>query len=466
MHIIGNDSLTQEIKRLLDNYDTDLTICVNQDLNTAIEFDNNKFICVITNHFSACIFTNINQIPLKEFIKTNNFYTDINTSIKPVNVIVASFIIAIMHNNPKEQLFTWSDDLIIDYDKLNKSNWAILDESVICTEIRNILTDLNVNYTKDTNNVNGIFGVENKRENDTFCYNNNLAYFDCGVAGTKGSIQPVIPFITDTYSNSYDPNEKSYPICIIKNFPNNQDHLIQWAIENFPNREDGLTLFNKLFNEEIDKLLSEFPDNEFWLNGKLKPIPIEYDNNNKLHEEFIKLTNKINTTFDNNNDLHLEWTITAAIIRSINYNIPFKKPTHECKTLTSSSLVAGLAVIEMLKYISNNNNYKISFFNLESITFITCEPKSPQIIKVANQEFNCWTKFNQNEDILLLDFLDKYQELFKTTISIITQGSKIIYADFMNNENKLLSKIINNNSVLTLLSDDDNLELPNILFLI
>ena len=39
--------------------------------------------------------------------------------------------------------------------------------------------------------------------------------------------------MTESYSSSQDPPEKSIPICTLKNFPNAIEHTLQWAREAF-----------------------------------------------------------------------------------------------------------------------------------------------------------------------------------------------------------------------------------------
>ena len=51
--------------------------------------------------------------------------------------------------------------------------------------------------------------------------------------GTKGNTQVVIPDVTESYSSSHDPPEKSIPICTLKNFPNEIEHTLQWARDQF-----------------------------------------------------------------------------------------------------------------------------------------------------------------------------------------------------------------------------------------
>ena len=54
-----------------------------------------------------------------------------------------------------------------------------------------------------------------------------------GTLGTKGNVQVVIPHVTESYSSTQDPPEKSIPICTLKNFPNAIEHTLQWARDMF-----------------------------------------------------------------------------------------------------------------------------------------------------------------------------------------------------------------------------------------
>jgi ubiquitin-activating enzyme E1 len=43
----------------------------------------------------------------------------------------------------------------------------------------------------------------------------------------------VIPWLTESYSSTQDPPEKSIPICTLRNFPNAIEHTLQWARDMF-----------------------------------------------------------------------------------------------------------------------------------------------------------------------------------------------------------------------------------------
>ena len=68
---------------------------------------------------------------------------------------------------------------------------------------------------------------------DRRCVFYHKPLLESGTLGTKGNTQVVLPRLTESYSSSQDPPEKSIPICTLKNFPNKIDHTLQWARDLF-----------------------------------------------------------------------------------------------------------------------------------------------------------------------------------------------------------------------------------------
>ena len=299
---------------------------------------------------------------------------------------------------------------------------------------------------------------------------------------------------------------------ITTKYENNCKSYVSWAVD----------MFNEYFNNQITELLKNFSSNAvtsegnlFWSGGKRCPVPIELDVNNNLHMDFIissvtllcyctniefsidknQIINIINKnykkgecineniyicspqTFNTDLNYHVKWINIASNIRALNYSID---PVNFYTTkgiagkiipsiITSSSIVAGLSTIEMIKYLTCNkiNNYKSTFINLSSNIFISAEPVKHKTLKIAGQEFNQWFKFIEKEDLTLKDFLEKYNKLFKTTITMISLDSSLIYADFMDNNIDIkfsnLIKDSNYKYTLTLSTDDETIDLPNII---
>jgi ubiquitin-activating enzyme E1 len=210
----------------------------------------------------------------------------------------------------------------------------------------------NMEYTNQllprmTGVLNALDNIKARRFMDEQCFTFGLPLFESGTTGTKGNTQPVIPFVTETYSASSDPeNEKSFPICTIKSFPNEIAHTIHWAMDQFIffnrapatmnrwvqnhqcinemssiEKSEALTdinLFTVKYNthkditkcaewavdmfmdnycNNIKLLITTFPpDHEvtpgvkFWSGGKRCPKPIEFDINNMTHIDYIEAT--------------------------------------------------------------------------------------------------------------------------------------------------------------------------------
>ncbi|MXQ99290.1 hypothetical protein E5288_WYG002943 [Bos mutus] len=62
---------------------------------------------------------------------------------------------------------------------------------------------------------------------DHCCVYHHKPLLESGTLGTKGNVKVVIPFLTEAYSSSQDPPEKSIPICTLKHFPNSIEYTLQ-----------------------------------------------------------------------------------------------------------------------------------------------------------------------------------------------------------------------------------------------
>lgn len=80
---------------------------------------------------------------------------------------------------------------------------------------------------------NALDNVDARIYMDRRCVYYRKPLLESGTLGTKGNVQVVIPFLTESYSSSQDPPEKSIPICTLKNFPNAIEHTLQWARDVF-----------------------------------------------------------------------------------------------------------------------------------------------------------------------------------------------------------------------------------------
>lgn len=191
---------------------------------------------------------------------------------------------------------------------------------------------------------NALDNVDARTYVDRRCVFYRKPLLESGTLGTKGNTQVVIPGLTESYSSSRDPPEKSIPLCTLRSFPNKIDHTIAWAKSLFqgyfadaaenvnlylsqPNFvdqtlkqsgdvkgilesvSDSLTNkpttfedcirwarleFEKKFNHDIKQLLYNFPKDAktsngepFWSGAKRAPTPLVFDINNPDHFHFV-----------------------------------------------------------------------------------------------------------------------------------------------------------------------------------
>jgi ubiquitin-activating enzyme E1 len=477
-------------------------------------------------------------------------------------------------------------------------------------------------------NVTGVFNaldnIHARRYMDEQCFYNQKPLFESGTTGTKGSTQPVIPFLTETYSNSADPpQEKSFPICTIKNFPNEIQHTIHWAMDYFElfnrapqnimkwlkdstvfnqgvsndnsqGKEDVMNFLIKLniktfdscieraidmfyvnYKNSILQLLTTYPANSknedgqlFWSNGKRAPKSLDrydssdenqlnyieatahllarvYNINDSFDREYVKRISseyKYNDVFkpddklmiakndmelkqqkeqisnereillpnnseylelklnaqefekDDSTNWHVSFITAASNLRAINYGIPTAS-YEETKGIagriipaiaTTTSVVSGLIVLEMFKYmlakyeiIENKiDNYRSTFVNLADTTLVYSEPIPAGQIEIAGNKFNNWTRFEYYQNTTLSKFKEYFENVFKTSLSMIVYDNKIVYADFMDNGDVLETELdviiksknedvnFSNSVILTIASTDDSINLPEIHFLL
>jgi ubiquitin-activating enzyme E1 len=194
--------------------------------------------------------------------------------------------------------------------------------------------------------INALDNIEARKYVDSRCVLNEKALFESGTLGSKCNTQSIIPYKTATYSEIIDVEEKSIPMCTVKNFPHKIEHCVEWSLQLFEEiftsgyreimilqknnnllkeileNENELIKFNKLrlisifsilnsdksfknfmifsnliyeiyFRTPISNILKSFPKNlkdcngkKFWTGNKLQPISIDFIGN--VSKEFTK----------------------------------------------------------------------------------------------------------------------------------------------------------------------------------
>jgi ubiquitin-activating enzyme E1 len=255
--------------------------------------------------------------------------------------------------------------------------------------------------------ISALDNIEARRYVDTLCFEKCIPMFESGTMGMKCNTQPVIPYLTETYSNTNDADDSSdnFPVCTIKNFPNSIHHTIHWARDYFelfnrgPNNcnkynEDNdyldklspfdktqaiedinyfLTnvpqnyndcimkakkMFEELYIVNILQLLKKFPEDHtidgklFWSHGKLCPKPLNFNNDASI--DFIINTANIFSKIYNisieiiDNNIIKSFEVSNVEIKEIN----IAKTDEEDKQI--SSIIKNVELKENIQKVLLN----------------------------------------------------------------------------------------------------------------
>ena len=224
--------------------------------------------------------------------------------------------------------------------QMNPDFKIVCHQNRVCPETESVYDD---DFYEALDGVaNALDNVDARIYMDRRCVYYRKSLLESGTLGTKGNNQVVIPHLTESYSSSQDPPEKSIPICTLKNFPNAIEHTLQWARDEFEGLfrqspdytaqflADPKQFFEKLnktseavdairkllietratnfsdcirwaryhfeeqFSNQIKQLLFNFPPDQktstgapFWSGPKRCPHPIKFDLSNDLHVDYI-----------------------------------------------------------------------------------------------------------------------------------------------------------------------------------
>ncbi|XP_015599069.1 ubiquitin-like modifier-activating enzyme 1 [Cephus cinctus] len=279
---------------------------------------------------------------------------------------------------------------------------------------------------------NALDNVDARIYMDRRCVYYRKPLLESGTLGTKGNTQVVVPFLTESYSSSQDPPEKSIPICTLKNFPNAIEHTLQWARDTFEGLfrqaaenaaqyisdpqfvERTLKLpgvqplevlesvkialvderpksfadciawarchWQEQYNNQIRQLLFNFPPEQigssgqpFWSGPKRCPIPL---------------------IFDVNDSLHLDYIVAAANLKAVIYGLPTNRNREEIASIVNTVQVPEFTPKSGVKIAETDSQVQVSNgsgnVDHERLTQLQEElPKSDQMkgLVIHPQEF-------------------------------------------------------------------------------
>eukprot|EP00929_Paragymnodinium_shiwhaense_P113862 TRINITY_DN82152_c0_g1_i1.p1 TRINITY_DN82152_c0_g1~~TRINITY_DN82152_c0_g1_i1.p1 ORF type:complete len:1033 (-),score=202.21 TRINITY_DN82152_c0_g1_i1:151-3249(-) len=103
--------------------------------------------------------------------------------------------------------------------------------------------------------VNALDNIQARMYVDSQCVWFAKPLLESGTLGTKANVQVILPHLTQSYGDSQDPPEESFPICTLKYFPNAIEHTIEWSRDLFEERFVGNAQEVNSFLENPDDFL-------------------------------------------------------------------------------------------------------------------------------------------------------------------------------------------------------------------
>jgi ubiquitin-activating enzyme E1 len=90
-------------------------------------------------------------------------------------------------------------------------------------------------------------------------------------------LQVVVPMLTESYSSSRDPPEKSIPVCTLHHFPNKIEHTIHWSRD----------LFEGYFKNAADHVNAYLSQPDFLEFLRKQPVVQQVEILNAIHGSLV-----------------------------------------------------------------------------------------------------------------------------------------------------------------------------------
>ena len=215
---------------------------------------------------------------------------------------------------------------------------------------------------------------------DSRCRWHGVPLVDAGTQGAKGSVQAVVPGLTESYGASADPETPQIPQCTLHMFPTKPLHTVMAAADAFHGlfcspvpvqgelgpAEWARWLFAEKFDVAVRSVLERHPADSvvpesgllFWSAPRRLPHPLRLDESR--HGAFLELTARLReeslahpVAFDKDGPAHhVEWVARFANLRAEVYGIDQVTPLEARRiagriipaVVTTTATVAALAV--------------------------------------------------------------------------------------------------------------------------
>tara|TARA_Y100000385_G_scaffold291779_1_gene372274 strand:- start:9228 stop:10928 length:1701 start_codon:yes stop_codon:yes gene_type:complete len=338
-----------------------------------------------------------------------------------------SFIVKIEYNHKYNSLepikynfmeYMWSDIPVINYEIIN-----MYYNMPLFNKIKHYFI-LSSNKPEKISKI--VFNECNmdKYINDSIVYKNNLISVHTNSNGY--SIEYMIRDKTDIITNKLENYE--YPDCQIEHFPYKHEQCEIWSkkiiqsIKNISPDDDNfhifaVSIFNKLFNTNIEKLLA---DTENWNIPRRMPLPITFNTKNEKHMYFIHQLSdlyKIKIDYNKLKTIKKEEYIDIDIDVS-NYDTNYKF------SILEENIINSLIFFREINY-NIQNKYNFDIFGIDSLIAIIDLHRS----LVYEEELNIYNyKNNSIKTQLIQPYKNKsteYHPLYMSSTKCVPENHTI-----------------------------------------
>jgi len=189
---------------------------------------------------------------------------------------------------------------------------------------------------------------------------------------------------------------------------------------------------------------------------------------------------------DDDTNHHIDYINCSTNLRALNYDIP-TIDRYDTKIIagkiipaiaTTTSIVAGLVSIEILKYIFGKNkleDFKNTYLNLGLGMIMQSEPMPCSYNNIKDKKVSIWNYYELKEDVTIKELFEQLSSFYDLEIDTIMYESKLIVSPLSNNNDRLdmkISKIIEYFDIelkdkiiefqIDCLMEEEDYDLPNI----
>lgn len=305
--------------------------------------------------------------------------------------------------------------------------------------------------------LNGLDNLEARRHVNKMCVAANVPLVESGTAGYLGQVTVHIGRKLECFDCLPKPTQKSYAVCTIRRTPDKPIHCIVWSKEvafqglfgdgdladigetlTYSEGSDSpesfaITVFKKLFQENIRQLLTDVENSEedVW-KGREPPKPLELEtfeedislglssnwvppdqheilDEHKSAQMFVHSVKKLvseragmigSLEFDKDDEITMQFVTSASNLRSFCYGIALQS-YFQAKGMagniihaiaTTNAIVSGLIVVQAIKILASDGNvqdFRAAYIqqypsNKKIITPVQCLPPNPDCTVCSN----------------------------------------------------------------------------------